>query len=83
MVDEQWKDEDTKTIIECIEMGKKPLHHELRQESPYMNSIMQNFETLSIINGCKYSDVSLIVFDFDFLFSEIRTVDLSVLCPML
>ena len=51
VVEEQWKDEDTKTIIECVEMGKKPLHHEIRQESPYMNSIMDHFETLTIVNG--------------------------------
>ena len=32
-------------------MGKKPEYHEIRQESPYLNAVMEQFETLTIVNG--------------------------------
>ena len=47
----QREDPDTKTIIECVQLGKKPEYHEIRQESPYLNAIMEEFETLAIVNG--------------------------------
>ena len=32
-------------------MGKEPLYHEIRQESPFVNSVMEDFNTLKIVNG--------------------------------
>ena len=51
VVIEQRNDPDTATIIECVENGIKPQHHEVRQESPYVNAIMSEFDTLAMVNG--------------------------------
>ena len=51
VVNEQQKDPDTKTIIECVQLGVRPERHEIRQESQFMNEIMEEFDTLSIVNG--------------------------------
>ena len=32
-------------------MGKEPLYHEIRQESPFVNSVMEDFNTLKIVDG--------------------------------
>ena len=46
VVNEQQADPDTRTIIECVELGKQPEYHEIRQESPYLNAVMDEFGTL-------------------------------------